>query len=109
MLDNTGSLMRMRSFTPRLLSVQIVSKCFSLDLMNRLYLWSKIEPQIAVVGQSVLHKKWNFVAKAESDLGTEAASLAEVDQVLEREGECDGFREVDLDVLSLVFDVGVRT
>lgn len=37
----------------------------------------------------------------------EAASLAEIDEVLERESESDWLSKADLDVLLLVFDVGV--
>ena len=74
---------------------------------SRLYLWSQIEPQIAVVGQSVLHQQRDLIAQAEPDLRAQAAGLAEVDQVFERECEPDRFAEVDLDVLALVFNVGV--
>ena len=70
-------------------------------------LWSEVEPQIAVVGESVLDKEWYFVAQAELNLRTETAGLAEVDQVLERECEGDGFTQVDLHVLGLVVDVGM--
>lgn len=40
-------------------------------------------------------------------MAAETGGLAEVDEVLEREGEGDGLAEVDLDVLGLVVDVGV--
>ena len=81
--------------------------CLIYAQTSRPYLWSQVEPQIAVVCQSVLHKQWDLIAQAEPDLRTQAAGLAEVDQVFERECEPDWLAEVDLDVLSLVFDVGV--
>ena len=75
---------------------------------DRRYLWRQIEAQEAVVGQSVLDEQRDLVAQAQSHLRAQAAGLAEVDQVLEREGERDRFAEVYLDILCLVFHVGVR-
>lgn len=37
----------------------------------------------------------------------EAASLAEIDQVFERECKGDWFGEIDFDILALVFNIGV--
>ena len=71
------------------------------------YLGSKIEPEVAVVRQSVLDEKRHLVAQAELDLRTESTSLAEVDQVLEGEGKGDRLAEIDFDVLGFVVDVGV--
>ena len=71
------------------------------------YLGGQVEPEIAVVGKTVLDQQRDLVAEAELDLTAEAGSLAEVDEVLERESKSNGLGEADLDVLCLVFDVGV--
>ena len=71
------------------------------------YLWRKIESKIAVVLKGVFHKERHFVAQAQLHVVTQATSLAEVDEILEGERECDWFAEVDFDILGFVFNVGV--
>ena len=76
--------------------------------MEETYLRREIEPQIAVVGELVLNQQRHLITQAQLHLVREAASLAEVDEVLEGEREGDGLAELDVDVLRLVLDVGVR-
>jgi hypothetical protein len=76
-------------------------------LIFNTYLRGQVEPEIAVVGQAVLDEQGNLVAEAELHLATETGSFAEVDEVLEREGQGDGLGKTDLDVLLGVLDVGV--
>ena len=73
------------------------------------YLRGQVEPEIAVVGQAVLNEQGNLVAEAELHLAAETGGFAEVDEVLEREGQGDGLGKTDLDVLLGVLDVGVLT
>ena len=72
------------------------------------YLWCQVEPQITVVAERVFYEKWHFIAQAEPDLITETAGLAEVDKVFERESERNRFAEIDLHILCLVIDIGMR-
>lgn len=67
----------------------------------------EVEPQIAVVGKTVLNEQRDLVAEAKLHAVAQSSGLAEVDQVLEGEGECDRLAEVDLDVLLVVLNVGV--
>jgi hypothetical protein len=71
------------------------------------YLGGQVEPEIAVVGQTVLDEQRHLVAEAKLDLTTEARSFAEVDKVLERESKGHGLSQADFNVLLLVLDVGV--
>ena len=71
------------------------------------YLRGQVEPEIAVVGKAVLDEQGDLVAEAELHLTAEAGGFAEVDEVLEREGQGDGLGKADLDVLLCVLDVGV--
>lgn len=79
----------------------------SVDQQTTTYLRSEVEPQVAVVGKTVLDKQRDLVAEAEFDVVAQTRSLAEVDQVLKGEGESDWLAQVDLDVLLVVLDVGV--
>jgi hypothetical protein len=67
----------------------------------------EVEPQVAVLRQGVLDKQGHLAGQAELNAVGEAAGLAEVDEVLQREGEGDGLAEVNGNVLAGLFDVGV--
>lgn len=71
------------------------------------YLWREIEPQVAAAGDVVLHQQRNLVGKADLDGVGEGRGLAEVDEVLEGEGQGDGLGELNVDVLLGLVDVGV--
>jgi hypothetical protein len=71
------------------------------------YLWCEVESEVAVIRQLVLDKQRHLVAQAESHTVTETSSLAEVDEVLEREGKSDRLRERDVHTLGFVLHVGV--
>lgn len=64
------------------------------------YLWGKVEPQIAVVRQSVLDEQGHLARQAELDSFGQAACLAEVGKVLQGESQGHGLGEVDLDVFA---------
>jgi triosephosphate isomerase len=51
-------------------------------ISGRVYLGGKIEPEVAVVLQAVLHEEGYLVGQAELDLIGQAASFAEVHEVL---------------------------
>jgi hypothetical protein len=65
--------------------------------MIEAYLGREVESQVAVVHQAVLDKQRDLAGQAELDRVGQTAGLAEVCEVLEREGEGDGLCEVDLD------------
>jgi len=77
------------------------------DICSATYLWCEVEPQIAVVGKTILDKKRNLVRQAKLDTTGQAGSLAEVDEVLERKGQGDWLGKLDLDVGLWLFDIGV--
>jgi hypothetical protein len=54
------------------------------------YLGCEVESEVAVVCQRVLDHERHIGRKAQLDSARKAASLAEVDEVLEREGERHG-------------------
>lgn len=51
------------------------------------YLGCEVKPQVAVVLQTVLDEEGHLVGQAQLDLRRQTAGFAEVDEVLEREGE----------------------
>jgi hypothetical protein len=59
------------------------------------YLGGEVEPQIAVVLYAILDKEWHLAGQAELDGVGQAACLAEVLKVLQRESERHGLSEVD--------------
>lgn len=71
------------------------------------HLGREVEPQVAVVRQSVLDEQRNLARQAQLDRLRQPAGLAEVDEILQGEGKGDGLAEVDLDVLTGLVDVGV--
>lgn len=54
------------------------------------YLGGEVESEVAVVCERVLDHERHIGRKAQLDSARKTASLAEVDKVLEREGERDG-------------------
>jgi hypothetical protein len=63
-----------------------------------MYLGREVEPQVAVVLQAILDQKRDLVREAQFDLAGQTTRFAEVDQVLQREGEGYGLGQVNLDV-----------
>ena len=57
--------------------------------------------------QAILYFERYLLREAQTDLVGEAGRFAEVDEVFQGEGEGDGFREVDGDVLVWLFDIAV--
>jgi hypothetical protein len=73
-------------------------------MIHMTYLGREVEPQVAVVRQTVLDEQGNFAGQAQLDGVGQTAGLAEVCEVLQGEGKGDGLGEVDLDgVLGLVY------
>jgi hypothetical protein len=64
------------------------------------YLGGEVEPQIAVVLDTVLNKQGDFARQAKLDRVGQPARLAEVRQVLQGERKGDGFGQVDFDILA---------
>jgi hypothetical protein len=71
------------------------------------YLWREVETQITASRQGVLDQQGHLVGEADLDLGRQRRGLAEVDEVLEGEGERDGLAELDLDRLVRLLDARV--
>lgn len=71
------------------------------------HLGREVEPQIAVARKAVLDEQRDLAGQAELDIVGQPAGLAEVDKVLQGEGEGDGFAKVNLDVLARLLNVGV--
>ena len=80
-----------------------------LEVVGSVYLGGEVESEVAVVCQRVLDHERHIGGKAQLDSARKTTSLAEVDEVLEREGQGDGLGKTDLDVLLGVLDVGVLT
>lgn len=78
-----------------------------LDFSGLADLGGEVESEVAVVCQRVLDHERHIGRKAQLDSARKTTSLAEVDQVLEREGERDGLRELDVDVQVFLVYVGV--
>lgn len=72
---------------------------------KKTYLRCKVEPQPARALYSVLDQQRNLVGQANLDLWWQCGSLAEVDQVLEGEGQGHGLAELDLNVQLGLLDV----
>lgn len=75
----------------------------------RTRLGCQVESEKAVVAQRVLHQKWDLIAEAELHRLAQAAGLAEVCEVLERESQSNGLGQVDFDIVLLLVDVCVGT
>ena len=74
---------------------------------NLAYLGGKVESEVAVVCQRVLDHEGHIGRKAQLDSARKTTSLAEVDEVLERESERHGLRQLDINVQVFLVDVGV--
>jgi hypothetical protein len=73
------------------------------------YLGCKIESQVAVALEPVLNEERDLVGEAQLDLVGHATCLAEVDEVLEREGKGHGLGQIDLDVVLRLLDIRVAS
>ena len=62
------------------------------------YLGSEVESEVAVVCQRVLDHERHVGRQAQLDSARKTTSLAEVDEVLERECERDWLRQLNVDV-----------
>ena len=71
------------------------------------YLGSEVEPKVALFLQTVFDKKRNLAREAELDLVGQTTGLAEVGQVLEREGKGDRFGHVNCNLLGGLVYAGV--
>ena len=94
-------------FTPRHQSIfkLAVLSCSCDSMAVCTYLWRKIEAKMALFFHLVLNQKWHFVGQADLDLACQGRGLAEVDQILKREGKGHGLAKLDNDRLILVVDV----
>ena len=70
-------------------------------------LGSKVESEVALARDLVLHQERDLVGEADVDLVGQSSSLAEVDKVLERECEGDRLAQFNLDLLLGLLEVGV--
>lgn len=72
---------------------------------HKAYLWCQVEPEMAVVGQAILDQKRNFIAQAQLDVRVQTSSFAEVDKILQREGQCYWLRQVDRHILLVIVHI----
>lgn len=73
---------------------------------NVTYLGGEVEPQVTA-SKTVLNKQRHLLGQVQLYRAGQVGGLAEVDEVLEREGQGDGFGERDRDVLIGLVDVRV--
>lgn len=71
------------------------------------YLGGEVEAEVTASREVVLNQQRNLVGEADLDLGGESGGLAEVDEVLEGEGQGDGLGELNVDVELGLVHVGV--
>jgi hypothetical protein len=71
------------------------------------YLGCEVEPQVALILESVLDQQRHLTRKAKLDWVRQATGLAEVGQVLQREGKGDGLVHLNQDSLRLLFETRV--
>lgn len=76
---------------------------------NVTHLGREVEAQVAATRQVVLDQQGHLAGQADLDLVGQSGSLAEVDQVLERECQGNGLRQLNLDVEVGLLDVGVAS
>lgn len=77
------------------------------DLVKTTHLGSQVEAEVAAARQVVLDKQRHLARQANLDLAGQTSSLAKVDEVLERESQRDGLRQLNVDVEVRLLDVGV--
>jgi hypothetical protein len=70
------------------------------------YLGGEVEPQVTA-SKTILNKQRHLLGQVQLYRVGQVGGLAEVDEVLEGEGQGDGFGERDGDVLIGLVDVGV--
>jgi len=75
--------------------------------MDRTDFGCEVEAQVAVVGQSILNEQRYLVRQAKSYPARQTARLAEVDKILEGEGQGDRLCQLDLDILVRLLDIAV--
>lgn len=71
------------------------------------YLGGEVESQVAVVLHAVLDEQGHFAGQTQLDRVGQPARLAEVGQILQREGQRDRFGQIDLDVLARLVHAAV--
>lgn len=76
---------------------------------RRTDLWCKVETQVAATGEVVLNQERHLAGEADLDLARQGSSLAEVDQVLERESQRNGLRQLNVDIQIGLVNVGVAS
>lgn len=69
------------------------------------HLRGQVEAQVAGALHSILDQERHLVGQADLDLFRQRRGLAEVDQVLEGEGQGHGLAQLNLDVLLRLVDV----
>jgi hypothetical protein len=72
-------------------------------------LWCEVESQVAATGEGVLNQERHLAGEADLDLVRQGSGLAEVDQVLEREGQRNGLGQLNVDVQIGLVNVGVAS
>lgn len=78
---------------------RLVSRILKADAVVKYYLGCEVEPQVAVALKAVLDQEGDLVGEAQLDRFGHAACLAEVDQILQREGKGHGLGQINLDVV----------
>lgn len=72
-------------------------------------LWCKVETQVTATREVVLNQERHLAGEADLDLARQGSGLAEVDQVLEGEGQRNGLRQLNIDVQIGLVNVGVAS
>lgn len=80
-----------------------------MDNKRRTNLWCKVETQVAATREVVLNQERHLAGEADLDLARQSSSLAEVDQVFEREGQRNGLRQLNVDIQIRLVNVGVAS
>lgn len=72
-------------------------------------LWCQVETQVTATREVVLNQERHLAGEADLDLARQGSGLAEVDQVLEGEGQRNGLRQLNIDVQIGLVNVGVAS
>ena len=81
----------------------------SLSVAHVTHLWREVEAQVAATRQVVLNQQGHFTRKADLNLIGQSSSLAEVDQVFERECKGNGLCQFNFDIEVRLLNVGVAS